>query len=223
MNNTFAFENNKQKEVNIKTWQLFLIITVLSLLVSFAFQKFIMTREVYYTLYGGQMEKYRIDDFISLIRKLQIWGYIATPLIIWLRIAFVSFLIQLPFMLKYIELPFKDIFRIVAIAYSVFLAADVTRFFYLYFQQSGNISFDMLSFIPLSITNFLDKSNYSDLSFAFLSKINLFELLWGVVVYIGLVKTKKKENIDCALIIFGVWLGILALSFGLSFFIGVIS
>jgi len=66
----------------------------------------------------------------------------------------------------------------------------------------------------------LDKNNYSDLVFSFLSKINLFELLWGVVIYIGLLKTKKLEKIDYALIVFGVWIGILVLTFAFNIFIG---
>ncbi len=221
--NAIAMSNSKQNKINVKTWQMFFIITVLSILISFVFQKLIMTREVYYALYGSQMEEYRIDDLVGMMQKFQLWGYVATPLIIWLRIAFVSFLIQLPFMLKYNEIPFKDIFRIVTIAYFVLLSADIVRFFFLYFQPSENISADLLTFMPLSITNFLNKSNYSDLSFSFLSKINLFELGWGFVVYLGLAKTKKMENIDYALIVLGVWIGIVALTLGLTLFLGAIA
>ena len=223
MNRAITITENEKSEKLFETWQLFLIITVFSLLISFAFQKVIMTREVFYNLYGSQMEEYRIDDFISMMQKFQILGYVATPLIIWLRIAFVSFLIQLPFMLKYIEIPFKDIFRIVTIAYFVLLSADIVRFFYLYFKPTEQITLDSLTFMPLALTNLLNKSNYSGAVFSFLSKINLFELAWGIVVYKGLTKLKKLENIDCALIVFGVWVAIEALTFGLTLFIGNLS
>lgn len=223
MSNTTAITAEESNKITVKTWQLFLIITVLSLLLSFAFQKSIMTREVFYNLYGSQMEEYRIDDYFSMMQKFQIWGYVATPLIIWLRIAFVAFLIQLPFMLKYIETPFKDIFRIVTIAYFVLLSADFVRFFYLYFKPTEQITLNSLTFAPLALTNLLNKSDYSDAVFSFLSKINLFELAWGIVVYKGLTKLKKLENIDCALIVFGVWVAIEALTFGLTLFIGNLS
>lgn len=217
---SIAIPTVRSNEVYIKTWQLFFIVTALSILISLAFQKAIMTRAVFYNLYSAQMEAYRIDDYISLMKKFQIWGYIATPLIVWFRIAFVAFLIQLPFMLKYIELSFKDVFRIVTLAYFILLLADVTRLFYLYFQPIDSITIDSLSFIPLSLTNILNKSNYSEAIFALFSKINLFELIWGVIIYLGLKKTKMMENIDYVLIVFGVWIGIAALTFGLTLFIG---
>lgn len=223
MSDTIAILENEKGEKLFETWQLFLLVTVLNILVFYAFQKIIMTQDVYYSLYGSQLEEHRINDIISLSQKFQIWGYLATPLIIWLRIAFVSFLIQLPFMIKFIELPFKEIFRIVTIALFVLLFADVIRFFYLYFQPIEIVTSDLLTFTPIAITNLLDKNSYSDLAFSFLSKINLFELLWGVVIYIGLHRTKKLEKIDYALIVFGVWVSIVVLTFAITLLLGVLS
>ncbi len=219
-----AAENNREKlnEYDIPTWQLFLVATAISLVISFAFQQTIMTREIFYNLYGSQMEEYRIDDIIDFARKFQVWGYLATPVIIWLRIAFVSFLIQLPFALKYIEMPFKKIFRIVTIAYFVLLGSDIVRFFYLYFQPREEITLASLNFVPLSLTNLLNKENYSNLTFSFLNRINLFEMGWMFAVYLGLVKTKKMEKIDCALITLAVWIGILVLLIGVNIFLRVI-
>lgn len=223
MNDTTAILENEKREDFFETWQLFLLLTVITILVSFAFQKLIMTQEVYFSLYGSQLEKYRIDDVINMTQKLQIWGILATPVLVWLRIAFVAFLIQLPFMIKFIEIPFKEIFRIVTIALFVLLLSDVTRLLYLYFQPMENITMDSLTFTPLAITNFLDKNNYSDLAFGFLSRINLFELMWGIVIYIGLIRTKKLEKIDYALIVFIVWVGIVILTFGLALFLRYLS
>jgi len=219
MNDTIAILENEKREKLFKTWQLFLLSTVISILVSFAFQKLIMTQEVYYSLYGSQLEEYRINDVINMTQKLQIWGILATPVLVWSRIAFVAFLIQLPFMLKFMEIPFKEIFRIVTIALFVLLFSDVTRLVYLYCQPIENITMDSLTFTPLAITNFLDKNNYSDIAFAFLSRINLFELFWVIVIYIGLIRTKKLEKIDYALIVFVVWVGIVMLTFGLALFL----
>ena len=133
MNNSIAISPNERKERLIETWQLYLIITVVTIIISFAFQKFIMTRDVYYTLYGKQMEDYRIDEYFNMAKRIQLWGYLVTPLFIWLRIAFVAFLVQLPLMIKYIEIPFKQIFRIAAFALLILISVNVFRFFYLYF------------------------------------------------------------------------------------------
>lgn len=209
MNDAVLLTSVNKKERFIETWQLYLLITLLSLIISFAFQKFILTREVYYTLYGSQMEEYRIDDLIKFIEKFKIWGYLATPLFVWLRLAFVAFLIQLPFMLRYIEIPFNEIFRITAFAFIALLAADAVRFIYLLFLPKEQYTAEALTMIPLSITNLLNRNNYNDTAYLFLSKINVFEFVWGYIIYRGLYKTGKINKIDSFLIVMSVWLGIL--------------
>ncbi len=219
MNETISVAHNYKNERLIETWQLYLLITILSIIISLAYQKIIMTQEVYYSIYGSQMEEYRIDDLIRFIEKFQIWGYIATPLIVWLRIAFVAFLIQLPFMIKYIEIPFNDIFRITAFAFLALLSADAVRFFYLFFLPKESITADALMMTPLSITNLLNRNNYSDIAYTFLSRINVFEFIWGYVIYRGLYRTGKINKIDSLLVVISVWIGILVFIIAFNLFL----
>lgn len=219
MNKAISVTDNYKNERLIETWQLYLLITGLTLIISLAFQKIIMTQEVYYSLYGSQMEEYRIDDLIRFIKKFQIWGYIATPLFIWLRLAFVAFLIQLPFMIKYIEIPFNEIFRITAFAFLVMICADIVRFFYLFFLLKESITADALMMTPLAITNLLNKNNYSEIAYLFLDKINLFEFIWCYIVYRGLYRTGKINKIDSLLVVMSIWFGILVLIIAIKLFL----
>ncbi|MFA3782332.1 hypothetical protein ABRY23_04625 [Melioribacteraceae bacterium 4301-Me] len=212
MNDAVLLTSINKKERFIETWQLYILITLLTLLISIAFQKFILTREVYYNLYSSQIEEYRIDDLIKLIEKMQFWGYLATPLFIWLRLAFVSFLIQLPFLIRYIEIPFNEIFRITTFAFLALLAADAVRFFYLLFLPRDQYTAEVLTMIPLSITNLLNKNNYSDTAYLFLERINIFELIWGYIIYRGLYRTGKINKIDSLLVVMEVWAGIIVLT-----------
>lgn len=219
MDDIISVANNYKDTRHIETRQLYLSICIIAVIVSIAFQKFIMTQEVYYSLYGSQMEEYRIDDLIKFTEKFQVWGYIATPLLVWLRIAFVAFLIQLPFMLKYIEIPFNEVFRIAAFAFIVLLSADIVRFFYLYFLPPESITPESLTITPLALTNLLNKANYSDIAYSILSKINVFEFVWGYVVYRGLYKTGKIIKLDAMIVVLGVWIGILVLVVTINLFI----
>lgn len=220
MSDTISISRENKRERLIETWQLFLILALLSIIISILFQKFIMTRDVYYNLYSDQLEENRIDDIIDFTQKLQIWGYIAIPIITWLRLAFITFLLQLPLMIKFIEIPFRELFRIITFAFSIMFVGEMVRFLYLYFLPTESITLNSLTFIPLSITNFLDKSNYPDLVYSILSKINLFEFLWCYVIYAGLYKTNKLEKIDAVSIIFGVWVSLLLIVTGFTFFTG---
>lgn len=211
MDDIITVADNYKDTRHIETWQLYLSISILSILISIAFQKLIMTQDVYYFIYGNQMEEYRIDNLIKFTEKFQVWGCIATPLLVWLRIAFVAFLIQLPFMLKYIEIPFNEVFRIAAFAFMVMLSADIVRFFYLYFLPQESITPESLTVTPLALTNLLNRTNYSEMVYSILSKINVFEFVWGYVVYRGLYKTGKINKVDSILVVMGVWIGILVL------------
>ena len=216
MSGSIAISKIEENNDVINNWQLYVIITIISLVISYATQKFIMTQELYYYLFSGQMEEYRIDDFVNLVREYQIWGYLAIPLLVWLRITIVAFLIQLPFMLKFVEIPFKYFFRIIAIAYFVLLSADIIRFFVLYYQPFDQITINALNSIPFSLTAFIDKESYSQLIMASLNHINLFEFIWCIIVYYGLAKIVKIDKMDLVLIVFNVWAGILLLVFGIT-------
>ena len=162
------------------------------------------------------METYRIDDYVNFVKKISFWGYLAQPLLLWLKIVIVSFLIQLPLMIKYMEIPFKSIFRVVTFANLAVAAGAVIKVAYLLFLPVDKISQVTLEFNPLAITNILEKTKFSNAAWGFLSSINVFEVLWSFIVYKGLSTIGKLEKDDSALLALGVWTFIAVFQFALT-------
>lgn len=219
MEKTVSFSVYGRLNIKFKTWHIFLSLTILYLLIYFTLQNLIMTRQVYYSLLGSRMETYRIDDYINFVKKISIWGYLSQPLLLWLKIAVVSFLIQLPLMIRYTDIPFKSIFRVITLANLAAAASATTKIFYLFVLPVESINQRTLDFTPLSVTNFLDKTKYSAASWGFLSSLNLFEVLWILIVYYGLVNICKLKKDDSMLLVLGVWTFIAVFQFALISYI----
>jgi hypothetical protein len=73
------------------------------------------------------MESYRIDDYYEMLKRFSIYSYLAIPLIIWIKITFIALILQTPVMLKNIEVSFKEMFKIAAVANIPFIVLGIAR------------------------------------------------------------------------------------------------
>ena len=189
----------------IKTSRLLLLFFLCILAQIYFTQNFIMTSEVYSNLYSDRLEPHRVDEIVLLVKKFSIWSYALAPLFLLIQLTFVSLLIQLPLVLKFIEISFSKLFRIVSFAYIPLLLRQFVYIFWLFRLPANEINEKTLTFVPVAITNFVNASYYPKHIYSFLGNFNLFEIAWMVVVAVGLYRTKKLKKIDAALIVICVW------------------
>ena len=213
MDKTLALPISIHEPKKLKTWQLFIALVTINLIILFIWNKFILTRDVYYSLLSKRMEISRIDDYFNMINKFRIWGYLFTPLLLWFKISFVALLIQLPLMIKFIEIPFKQIFRIVAWANISMVILALVQIIYLLNIQASQFKENTLSFIPLSLINLFNNLHFTAAAKGVINSINVFELIWLSIIYKGLSNTGKLEKIDSAILASGVWVGIAIFDF----------
>lgn len=211
------------KDVQIKTWQLFFFLLLANLSVSWIYNEHILTREVYHTLLSEQMEADRIDEYFNFIRKLSFWGYFFQPVLLWVQITFFVLLIQMPLVLVLIDIPFRQLFRTVTYASLPMTASSFAKIFWLYFLHPSEISYANISAVPFSIASFLDATQYPKTAFTVLNKFNPFEILWCFVIYKGLVSTGKVKKEYAALLVFSIWIFLLLLQWGITAYLNGIS
>ena len=154
-----------------------------------------------------------------MLKRFSIYSYLAIPLITLIKITFIALLLQTPIMLKNIEVSFKEMFKIAAIANIPFIVLGIARNAILILTTKGNYTNELLSFTPGSVTNLLRRENYNEVAYSFLSNINIYEALWILLIYLGLKRLNKIEKSDAFFIASGVWLGLTALQFGLIFYL----
>lgn len=219
MENSIVVNINEENEKVLETWHIYCLLVLGFVFVSWFSGNYIMTRSVYHQLFSEQMESYRIDDYFDAVSGFSIWTYLATPLLVWLKIAIVSFLIQLPLMMKFIELKFSELFRIVAIAQiPIFLSAFI-KLIWLFVTPQTEYTNELFALVPLSITNLINTTNFSPAVNGFLTNINLFDFIWIGLLYTGLKNTKKLEKSYAFNVAFGLWLALGFIQLGLMLYL----
>lgn len=208
MSESIAININAKEESTLKNWHLYIFITGLYLIITLVNDKFIMTREVYSLLLADKIESNRIDDYYEMLKRFSVYTYIALPLLTWLKITFIALLLQTPLMLKSVEVSFKETFRIAAFANVPNIILGFVKLIILFITPKVEYINDLLTSIPGSITNMISSKSYSPVAYKFLSSINIYEILWVLIVFYGLVKLKKMNKTDSFILAFSIWLGL---------------
>ena len=208
-----------EKSNAFKTYHIFLLLLLGIFINIWITQNHIMTREVYYNLLSDQLEISRIDDYFTLTQKFSIWAYVLTPIVFLLRITFVSLLIQFPLVMKFIDIPLKQIFRIVTFAFIPLFFMSVIKTIWLLLLSTHQITQETLAFTPLAFTNFLNASNYGKTVYGLLSNLNIFEVVWCIIVAEGLTRTEKLKKNDAYILVLIVWTLILVFQWALFMYL----
>lgn len=146
----------------------------------------IITRDVFHQLLDAQLDTNRVDSQFDLLRQIQVWGYLATPLILLVRLTAVAFTVQL-FLLLTREVPFRKVFLATAWAQAAVCAAGIERALYLVLLPSGDISRATLWVTPGSLASLLlYPEDIQRPLYAMLSLVSVFELAWCAILVLAL-------------------------------------
>jgi hypothetical protein len=208
-----------RRSPQIKTWHGFVLLLLCEWALLWYCNSEIFTLDVYHNLYGDHLEPQRIDDLFDIIKRLSVWGYVAIPIIAWLRIAFVTLLLQMPLVFRFIDIPFRDIFRIVLKSSFLLLLLELMKLLYLSRLSVSALSQAELAYLPLSLTNWLNTTHFSASATSFLNHLNLFEIGWLVSMYWGLAKTGKLKKLDAGVIVLVLWTALIVLQWSILIYL----
>ena len=215
MSYSLAHPLSERRGLNLKTWQLFLLVLIANIALMLLYNEFILTLDVYHNILSEQMESTRIDEYFDTFRKVSQWGYVAQPILLLIQITFIALLIQMPLVLVFIDIPFAYLFRLVAWASLLMTAGGFVRFLWLFNLEAFEIYKNILNMMPFSINHLLDASVYPETAYMILGKFSVFELFWCFVLYNGLISTGKIKKEYAALLIFSMWAALLLFQWGL--------
>jgi hypothetical protein len=205
----------------VRNWHIFLALLFIHLLLSWIFQEYIMTREAYHSLLSEQLETYRIDKQLEVMSRFKIWGYIILPVILWLKFTCMTLLLQLPLMFKFIEIPFKKIFRVVMLASLPFVFMSAIHILQLFSIPAEQINDAVLKIIPFSLGRLINPAHYPESAIQILNMINIFEAGWLLLTFYGftVISENKLQKMDIALLVFAIWTFVLILQYLLNIYI----
>lgn len=195
----------------INNWYLFGILAMLNLLVVWLFKEEVLRSEFIYRLMQEQMDIFRLEDQLNLLRSLFKLNYILIPLGLFIKFCFVSFILQFPLLFIADDIAYKKIFRVVMIANLAMIAGGIVQFAIIYIKPVNTIEMESLGRMPLSLAG-LAAARYPDLSkpaIMVLDRFNIFELMWCSIIYYKLKSLVRMKHNDLFILVAGVWIFLL--------------
>ena len=197
--------NTKTAGILNNNWFLFCALLSLAMLNTFVYQTSVLTREVYTNLMSETIDAKRIDEYFDMMTRLSVWNYLLLPVFLLLRLCFVALLVQVPFVLKFIDIPFARMLKIIMVAAIPLLLGGLIRTIWMLKLPASEISREALTFVPFSIAVFFESNELSSDILAILSPFNIFEFAWIVILAMGLTRISKIQKSDAALLVLAVW------------------
>lgn len=180
----------------MKIWQTYIILVSLLLLITFSIQYLFIEDYLYYQTFGEQITFDQIDKMLQISKNYYWLGYVFVPFIILIRVFFTTIFLYIGIFFTNLKINFSKIFKIALLADFVFILSGLAKLVILIFFKEVSTLED-LQFTPLSIMELLDYDAV-DLLFIYpLSLLNIFELLYFLVLawlLIGIINEANEER-----------------------------
>jgi len=166
----------------------FLFYALINALLLYYVHDLIITDPQYFT--GGNARS------VALYRKVWRFIYFTSPVYEFIKITIISLLIFQAIKLFFkLKVQFLGIVYIVLLAQMLLLIPDILELIWFTFIKPDYSMRDVEYFSPLSLINFIDHQNLSNIGYELLRSINLFNILyWGFIIYF----IKEYVNIKMA-------------------------
>lgn len=181
------------------------IFIALNILIMLFFDRYVMTKELYYNILSIRLDDRRIDEIIALSNKVLAMKYFVFPLISIMKIVIISSLLQLPLLLMNKNINYKIIVRIVILANFIFIAMALVKLGMIFSAPVEELTLDTMSINPLSILSCVNPSQYSSTACSLLNTLNCFELAWIGFLWFGLKNEVRLASIDIGISIGFMW------------------
>jgi len=176
----------------------FIGLCLINMLALFINNEFVLTDQVYYQTYGEWVAMERIERYVQLLEQYRWVGYAMAPLVLIIKISFVSVCVNVGTLFADYAIGFKKIFKIALIAEVIFVFNNVMRVLWLAFFTDVNVMYDVQYFYPLSLLSLFDPTTLESWFIYPMATLNLSEFLYFLVLAYGL-KLALKQVYDKAL------------------------
>jgi hypothetical protein len=204
------------KRIHCQTWYIIALIMLFYVFHAFLMETYVMTDEHLRAILIEQIEPQRAEIYIDRYRSFSKWMILLTPLHLCIRLVFITFWIQAPFLIQDPDLTFASCLRKVAWAQFAQvgkLAAQTVRM--LGANSSTRNAYDFTS-IPFSLSSvFASGSGYRQIP-ALFSNFNIFELLWVIMISEGLHALGRLKRKQIYPIVIILWSALLLLQWSLG-------
>lgn len=197
--NASVFDTNK--------WLFFLFLCLATLLLLVLKKTFVESETAAFEVLESRGE-------MGVFQTLNTLQYMSVPVIYLLKLTVISFVIWVGcFMFGY-RITYSQVWQVAVVSEAVFLIPEVLKILWLIFIETDPNLFEIRSFYPLSLINFVDPYELDKRWFYPLKAINVFEVVYWFVLASGIHHMAGKKLSTARAIIFSsyvlfffLWLG----------------
>ena len=160
--------------------RLYLII-ILTLLIATILGDMLITDNLYYQSYSGQMSQEMIMKILDIRHRYDWVAYIISPLLVTVKMFFIAGLLYTGSIFLDLKIKFKNFWHIVLVSEFVTIAYIFLRLALLYYHNFQTLE-EIQGFMPFSVYSVTDKDSIPQYLSPLFSSLNLFELLYWVVL-----------------------------------------
>lgn len=160
--------------------ELFVLISLLYLLSAVIVNEYVIHDDLYYRSLGEHMNLSVIDELISIKNKWQWTGYLAVPVILFLKFLVIGTFISMGMIMAGHKLRFKEILAITMIAEFAWLGANFAATMNLMTAEINTL--EDLQVSSLSLASVLHSGEIEKYLFVPLQSINIFLVLYTLLL-----------------------------------------
>ena len=191
---------------DLGTVRLFGLLTLVSLALVWANNEFVMTKEVLHALTGHQQSAGQLEMQYEAVRRMSAWGYAMAPFQTAFRITFVALIVQMICLLGGIDIAYRKLFRVSAIAFWATLFGSLLQIFWITLQPATAITQASLGIVPDSLAAWVGTTDTSpSVFYLLLSRVSITSLLWMLLMYWGLRETYRLKLVGAATVTAMTW------------------
>jgi len=180
-------------------------VAALSVAIGWFTNEHVITRDVYHRVLDARLDASRVDAQFDFVQQVAVWGYLATPIVLMLRLVVVAMTVQL-FLLLGADVPFRVVFRAACWASLAMCAATAARTAYLFLLPADAITPASLQVVPSSLASLvMYPQDYKQPLYSLLNLVNVFEIAWCVILYQALRNGSRVTARSAALATAGTW------------------
>ncbi|WP_375579908.1 hypothetical protein ABWH96_02170 [Marivirga tractuosa] len=152
-----------------------------------------MTDEIYIQHLFKQSSIEKIDEILSLRAEWSWLNFLIVPLIHIIKVLLISFWILCGMIIFGFKSNFNSIIRVVLVAEFVWLLPSIILVFWFGLIDTSYTFSDVQTFAPLSLLILFDASQLESWLIYPLKSLNLFEVIYLLVLALGIKKIIKKD------------------------------
>jgi len=186
-------QTNRDGVWGLRTWETFGVLCFVSLLVFFIQDQVIITKEVYYHLLGEQLDVERIDALLGLQAKWKWLGYVLIPVMLLVQIACIAACLFIGAILLDWKISYRSFFTLVVRAMTVIAVGKVLQTLILLLSNIQSLE-DIYRADWFSLLGWLGKENIPELLLVPAGFVNVFEVLFWVLVVAGVRQLSERKS-----------------------------